>query len=133
MGFCTQGCGSIDDCGGEVEATCARFQGSVQICAPACNLTAECEEAYGEPSTCGYGIDPSDPGFYITVCGDWLDELQPLPPGIACETDEQCNLGNLGLESVCDVDECVEGCFVDSDCPVADDCDSDGVFPGSCL
>lgn len=134
MGFCTTPCGSIDDCAGEFDATCARFQGgSLQVCAPFCDVTATCEGVYGEPSTCGFGLDPSDPGFYFTVCGDWLDELLPLDEGLPCGADEECNLGNDGLERVCDVDACVAGCYVDEDCAGSGFCDSDGIFPGDCF
>jgi hypothetical protein len=137
MGFCTTECGSITDCDeGVVDATCARFQGgTLQICAPFCDLTSTCEEAYGEPSTCGFGLDPSNPGFYITVCGDWLDELEPLDEGIPCtgDNDEECNLGNAGLERVCSFDECTAGCFADEDCPGAELCEDASDVPGTCF
>ncbi len=135
MGFCTRECGSIEDCAdGVVEGTCARFEGgTVQVCAPFCSVLQECEEAYGEPSACGYGVDPSNPGLYFTVCGDWLGELSPLPQGFPCEVDLDCSLGIVGAERVCTFEECIVGCYVDDDCPGSELCDSEGNYPGSCF
>lgn len=136
MGFCTLECGNYLDCvdeGGQ-QGECARFNGgSLQVCAPYCNIQSDCLDAYGEPSACGFGVAPDDPAYGFAVCGDWLDELVPLPEGLECGDDIDCSLGIPGAERVCSFQTCVVGCYDDLDCPGSDLCDSDGSTPGSCF
>jgi len=136
MGFCTKECGNFSECAddGGIQGECARFAGgTLQVCAPYCEVQSDCLDAYGEPSACGFGVAPDDPGYGFAVCGDWEDELSPLPEGLDCADDLDCSLGIPGAERVCSFEACIAGCFEDFDCPGSDLCSSDGSVPGSCF
>ena len=75
---------------------------------------------------------PDDPAYGFTVCGDWEEDLIPVPEGIPCAEDVECHLGLSGAERICYLDQCVAGCYVAEDCPIDTECSSGGANPGTC-
>ena len=131
--YCTLDCGNYMDCvDGDIQGDCVRFQHeTIQVCAPYCTTQTDCT-AFGTGSGCGGTTALDDPQFVFAVCGDWADELSPMPMGSQCMTDPDCNLGLLHTEEVCIFEQCETGCYVPDDCPVGESCSSDGSTPGTC-
>jgi hypothetical protein len=132
LGYCTMTCSSYEDCSDAV-GDCVNWEGS-PICMPYCVTQEHCE-AYGLASRCGY-TDDSLPSFDVLVCANWGDNLQlppdGFPPGVACDDDRYCHLGFEEVERVCDVDGCVDGCHIASDCGDGQMCSSSGTEVGTC-
>jgi hypothetical protein len=126
-GYCTKECAKYDECTLGV-GECIQFEGA-QFCMPVCTLTADCDIAFGPPSTCGYttAVD----GAPVTTCADWQEKLALPPDGSNCGSDHDCNLGHLGMEAVCAFDVCTKGCYTQEDCPESTTCSSMGAL-GSC-
>ncbi len=136
MGFCTLECGNFGECidEGGVQGDCARFEGgTVQLCAPYCDVQGDCIDPYGEQSRCGYAVALDNPGEGFLACGDWGADLETPPLGSECIEDVECHLNLYGAQRVCYFDECIEGCYVADDCPEsAPECSSGGATPGTC-
>lgn len=141
QGFCTQACGSYEDCvDGDIAGECIKFDAGTQVCAPYCGTNdndlcdfSECA-AYGNPSACGVGTAAD--GLQFAVCGDWEGGI-PLPPdGTECaegaQGDCDCNFGNNGVQRICSFGTCITGCYIQDDCPVDTTCSSGGSAPGTC-
>jgi hypothetical protein len=127
-GYCTKECAKFDECTLGV-GECIQFEGA-QFCMPVCGLTADCDNAYGPPSACGYtkAVD----GTPVTTCADWQSKLALPPDGSNCMGDLDCNLGHDGAQAVCSFEACTKGCYVQADCPVNTTCSSTMGTLGSC-
>jgi hypothetical protein len=142
MGFCTRECDTWQNCldDGGIQGECAAFAGgSFLLCAPYCGVQSDCLAAYGDPSACGFGVAPDEPSVGFTVCGDWGEDLQPVPGdgSIECEADVDCHLDIPGAQRICfffgEDGTCQEGCLEPDHCPDGLVCDSAGSDdPGTC-
>jgi hypothetical protein len=131
--YCTLDCGNYLDCvDGNITGDCVRFAaGTIQICAPYCTTQSDCAQ-YGATSACGGAKALDNPSITFAVCGDWGTDLGPMPPGSSCATDPDCNLGLTGMESICVLQKCATGCYLQSDCPNGKFCSSGNGAPGTC-
>ena len=129
--FCTIACAVVSDCP-YPESECVTF-GAQTICMPSCATAGDCANYNAPPSACGYtkAIDNWD----VTVCADWGDQHQLMPQFTDCLPFDHaaCNLGYQQRQLVCDDSgRCVEGCFVNADCPPNTTCNGGGGF-GQCI
>jgi hypothetical protein len=127
-GYCTKPCVAYDDCTLGV-GECISFMGE-KICMPVCTDTSDCIADYAPPSACGFttAVD----GAPVTTCADWLTNLKVPPDGTNCDNDLGCNLGNMGVQSVCAFGGCTKGCYEAFDCPTNTTCSSSGATLGHC-
>jgi hypothetical protein len=131
MGFCTKDCVSVTDCATGV-AECVTFDGKKQ-CLPACKVQSDCAPYKCSENACSEcGFTHAVDNWPVTVCADWADALELMPDGTECEENEDCNLGHLGKEKVCQAfGVCMTGCYEKKDCPANLTCSSQGAI-GSC-
>lgn len=130
-GFCTQPCASAGICSTGVDnapGACVQVAGVAtdQWCLPICTTQDECDEWYGSVSSCV--MQPTmAAGEAAAVCLDWwgfdedaqTDIPLPLTSGSPCESDSDCNAGQLGTGLVCNAKVCAEGCRTPEECPSA--------------
>jgi hypothetical protein len=131
MGYCTKPCGKWQECTDEAEGIygdCVQIGSSDQYCVPYCASQADCEENYGEPSSCGYALAAD--AVAVVVCADWPEGPALPPDGLSCIDDWDCHLGYAEEQRVCEFGVCMGGCHETEDCPAGTSC-QEGT-PGLC-
>ena len=129
--FCTMMCTTVSECP-YPSSECVPYKGS-NICMPTCQTAVDCTPFNAPVSACGFtkAIDNWD----VTVCADWGEAHQIMPPGTDCLPFDHaaCNLGYQQLQSVCtEQGVCAKGCFVNADCPMGTTCNGGGSL-GNCM
>jgi hypothetical protein len=129
MGYCSRECAAYTDCiEGDTYGDCVELvlgEDIYALCVSYCNGGQSDCDVYGFPSTCGYAV--AIDGVPFDICADWP------PEGTTCDDDWDCSLGVVGTERVCSFEACTLGCYASSDCPIGEECSSDGGTLGLCL
>jgi hypothetical protein len=131
MGYCTQDCAKWQECTDEeqqIYGDCVNVDNLVQQCVPYCLSQEECEESFGEQSSCSHAVAVDAVG--VSVCADWVDIVLPAD-GTECVDDWDCHLGLAEQQRVCEFEACLGGCHEDDDCPMDQTCATGA--PGSCM
>ena len=129
--FCTKPCSWVSECP-YPSSECVTYEPGLTICMPTCDTAIDCSAYQAPPSMCGFtkAVDNWD----VTVCADWGNDHQLMPPGSDCLPFDHpvCNLGYQHRELVCSAQGvCAVGCYVNSDCLPSESCSTSGSL-GTC-